>query len=364
MLDLSIGQPIYNGGQTIEFLDVDADRMSYVELRGYIKKLRYTTTCTFSIKPPNNDILVDIVDDMDILDVCYSLEDGDTVEVGQGIGEDTLYGEKPFTTSTATTSAATRASYTTTLATTSSIIAHGTTLAPASANGDSPNPATRDGDGPAPASANGDCPDPTNADGDGQDLGSVGSDFTDEENFDYSTIDSVEPEGGLVGDEEEDYDNDVHEEPPSEGELQEKKEKGIPRNKPATPNVPPSATASLAYPTHTAPLDYPASSSAPYNFHASSSVPATGKRGRGMGRGSTNPYKRLKVIGMGVFEAEDGFKVLNVADEHNNNTPQSIQNDLPIEPTTFSLSLNRSNDLLLNFLSIVKLSVSVICSMI
>ena len=52
VLDLSSGQPVDSGGRVIEFLDVDVDILCYFELRGYIKELGYTTTCTFSIKPP------------------------------------------------------------------------------------------------------------------------------------------------------------------------------------------------------------------------------------------------------------------------------------------------------------------------
>ena len=76
VLDLSSGQPVYSGGRFTEFLDVDVDRLSYFELRGYIKKLGYTTTCTFSIKPPNSGILKDIHDDVDILELSCSFEDG------------------------------------------------------------------------------------------------------------------------------------------------------------------------------------------------------------------------------------------------------------------------------------------------
>ncbi|KAH0698567.1 hypothetical protein KY284_012782 [Solanum tuberosum] len=55
--------------------------MSYFELRDYIRELRNSTTCTFSIKASNSDILVDVDDDKDILDMKCSLEDGDVVEV-------------------------------------------------------------------------------------------------------------------------------------------------------------------------------------------------------------------------------------------------------------------------------------------
>ena len=81
VLDLSSGQPVYSGGRFTEFLDVDVDRLSYFELRGYIKELGYTTTCTFSIKPPNSGILQDIHNDINILELSCSLEDGDIVEV-------------------------------------------------------------------------------------------------------------------------------------------------------------------------------------------------------------------------------------------------------------------------------------------
>ena len=49
---MSSGQPIYSGGRVTKFLYVDVDRLSNFELRGYIKELGYTTTCTFSIKSP------------------------------------------------------------------------------------------------------------------------------------------------------------------------------------------------------------------------------------------------------------------------------------------------------------------------
>ncbi|KAH0712537.1 hypothetical protein KY289_008496 [Solanum tuberosum] len=55
--------------------------MSYFELRDYIRDLGYITTCTFSIKPPNNGILVDVDNAKDILDMMCSLRDGDVVEV-------------------------------------------------------------------------------------------------------------------------------------------------------------------------------------------------------------------------------------------------------------------------------------------
>ena len=39
--------PKYIGGHVTELLDVDVDRMSYFELRDYIKELGYTIDCDF-----------------------------------------------------------------------------------------------------------------------------------------------------------------------------------------------------------------------------------------------------------------------------------------------------------------------------
>ncbi|KAF3622888.1 hypothetical protein FXO38_31044 [Capsicum annuum] len=74
-------KPVYNGEKTTEFLDVDVNKMSHFELRDYIRKLGYSTSCTFSIKQPNSGIMVDVDNDMDILDMMCFLEDGDKVEV-------------------------------------------------------------------------------------------------------------------------------------------------------------------------------------------------------------------------------------------------------------------------------------------
>ncbi|MCD9643533.1 hypothetical protein HAX54_031109, partial [Datura stramonium] len=54
--------------------------------------------------------------------------DGQNIEVGEGIGEDTLNGEEPFTTTVATTFAATRVSFTTTFVIISSTTAYVITL--------------------------------------------------------------------------------------------------------------------------------------------------------------------------------------------------------------------------------------------
>jgi len=215
VLDLSSGQLVYSGGQVIEFLDVDVDRLSYFELRGYIKELGYTTTCTFSIKPPNSGILEDIHNDMDILDLSCSLEDGDIVEVyvkhliDDAVVDPTLFllenvphgdmeesgstfnkvneqsgvGEDPFTTFD-TGSASTPTPPTT------------TTAAPRSPSTTTPVTAAN----------------PSIEDVDDLVSGPVESDFLEEEGSDYSTEDSVESECGLVGDDDEDYGSDVHEE--------------------------------------------------------------------------------------------------------------------------------------------------------
>ncbi|KAK4707252.1 hypothetical protein R3W88_033173 [Solanum pinnatisectum] len=101
VLDLSSGEPIYNGGKVTEFLDVDVDKMSYFELKDYIRELGYSTSCTFSIKAPNSGLLVDVDNDKDILDMMCSLEDGDEVESENfnfGVGEDHLNNEDPVAT--------------------------------------------------------------------------------------------------------------------------------------------------------------------------------------------------------------------------------------------------------------------------
>ncbi|WMV15584.1 hypothetical protein MTR67_008969 [Solanum verrucosum] len=72
-----------------------------------------------------------------------------------------------------------------------------------------------------------------------------------------------------------------------------------------------SSVAPSAPPLPTAPSDFPASSSAPPTYHASSSIAGTTKRERGRGRGNTSPEKRPKVMGIGVFLAANGFKVMN-----------------------------------------------------
>ncbi|WMV14417.1 hypothetical protein MTR67_007802 [Solanum verrucosum] len=217
VLDLSSGEPIYNGGKVTKFLDVDIDKMSYFELKDYIRELGYSTTCTFSIKAPNSGILGDVDNDKDILDMMCSLENGNEVEVfvrhlvdeaivgpmliengshvdmGEsgstfntrpsenenvnfGVGEDHLNSEDlvaTFSTSPPFT----------------------ITLVFNIATADS---ATADG-----------------ATDDDIDVGAVGPDFSKEEvkGSNYSTEDSVESEAELVGDDdEEEYGSDVHEE--------------------------------------------------------------------------------------------------------------------------------------------------------
>ncbi|WMV59842.1 hypothetical protein MTR67_053252 [Solanum verrucosum] len=245
VLDLSSGQVVYSGGQVTEFLDVDVDRLSYFELRGYIKELGYTTTCTFSIKPPNSGILEDIHNDMDILDLSCSLEDGDIVEVYvkhliddavvdptlillenvphgymeesgstfNKVNEQSGVGEDPFTTfdtrsastpTPSTTTSSPRSPFTTTTHST-------TTAAPKSPSTKTPPTTTA-----APRSPSTTTPvtaaNPSIEDADDLVSGPVESDFLEKEGSDYSTEDSVESECGLVGDDDEDYGSDVHEE--------------------------------------------------------------------------------------------------------------------------------------------------------
>ncbi|KAF3618642.1 hypothetical protein FXO38_33327 [Capsicum annuum] len=65
-------------------------------------------------------------------------------------------------------------------------------------------------------------------------------------------------------------------------------------------------------PIPSAPTVFPASCSAPSNYCASSSVAGTTKRERGNDREKAALLKRSKVMGMDVFQAENGFKVLNL----------------------------------------------------
>ncbi|KAH0658510.1 hypothetical protein KY289_027258 [Solanum tuberosum] len=215
VLDLSSGEPIYNGGKVTETLDVDVDKMSYFELKDYIRELEYSTTCTFSIKAPNSDILVDVDNEKDILDMTCSLEDGDVLEVfvrhlvyeaimgpmliengshvdmresgsafntrpsesenfNFGVGEDHLNNEDPVATFSTSPHFTTTPHF---------------------------NIATADG---ATTDVVGD---------DDIDVGPVGPDFSKEEveGFDYSTEDSIESEVELVrDDDEEEYGSDVH----------------------------------------------------------------------------------------------------------------------------------------------------------
>ena len=49
--EIDFGPPHkYIGGHVTEFLGVDVDRMSYFELRDYIKELGYTIDCDLFIK--------------------------------------------------------------------------------------------------------------------------------------------------------------------------------------------------------------------------------------------------------------------------------------------------------------------------
>ncbi|KAG5620672.1 hypothetical protein H5410_005890 [Solanum commersonii] len=77
------------------------------------------------------------------------------------------------------------------------------------------------------------------------------------------------------------------------------------------PKKTPSIPSEVAPSAPLLPTDFPASSSPPPIYHASSSIASTTKRGRGRGKGNTSPEKRPRVMGMGVFQAANGFKVMN-----------------------------------------------------
>jgi len=74
-------KPLYEGGEITHIFDVDIDKMSYLELTNDIKELGYTTSCTFYVRPPRSDFLLDIQNDEDIFELSQSFKDGDIVEV-------------------------------------------------------------------------------------------------------------------------------------------------------------------------------------------------------------------------------------------------------------------------------------------
>jgi len=71
----------YVGGSVTEFLEVDTDRMSYFELKGYIKDLGYTTNCSFFIRSPIDGFLVEVKSDKVICDISSMFKNGDKMDV-------------------------------------------------------------------------------------------------------------------------------------------------------------------------------------------------------------------------------------------------------------------------------------------
>lgn len=62
------------------FFYVDVDKLSYFELTGFLKELRYATTrCTFYLRPPKKDFLLSFQYDEDIFELSQSFENGDIV---------------------------------------------------------------------------------------------------------------------------------------------------------------------------------------------------------------------------------------------------------------------------------------------
>ncbi|WMV49366.1 hypothetical protein MTR67_042751 [Solanum verrucosum] len=119
------------------------------------------------------------------------------------VGDETLFGEDPFTTTpqTTATTAARASSTSIPINTTKPSTTNYVTTDPTSTDPD-PDPATTD-----PVSVN-----PTTVDLNDRDVGPIGSDLVEEDGSDYSTEESVDTEGELVGDDDEDYDSDVREE--------------------------------------------------------------------------------------------------------------------------------------------------------
>ncbi|KAH0765422.1 hypothetical protein KY285_001293 [Solanum tuberosum] len=186
VLDLSTGEPIYNGEKITEFLDVDVDKMSYFELRDYIRELGYSTTCTFSVKAPNSGILIDVDNDKDILDMMCSLEDVDVVEVFvKHLVDEPIMGPMLIENGSHVDMGESDSTFNT-RPSESENLNFGVDGAIADVVGD-----------------------------DDINVGLAGPDFSEEEieGSDYSTEDNVESEAELVGDDdEEEYDSDVHEE--------------------------------------------------------------------------------------------------------------------------------------------------------
>ncbi|KAG5579642.1 hypothetical protein H5410_050269 [Solanum commersonii] len=117
----------------------------------------------------------------------------------------------------------------------------------------------------------------------------------------------------------------THQNPSTEGEPPAKRGRGRPRTTPTAPPTP------LTYPTLSAPPP-PTTTSLPttskkgrprktppahpaYLEHPAppTSLPTTSKRERGRGSESTIPYKRSSIMGMGVFQAGNGFKAFNMS---------------------------------------------------
>ncbi|KAH0754716.1 hypothetical protein KY290_024986 [Solanum tuberosum] len=71
----------YVGGLVSEYVDVDVDTISYFEIKDYIKELRYSPNCKFSIRPPNSCILGNIDNDDILLAMCNCLQNGAVLEV-------------------------------------------------------------------------------------------------------------------------------------------------------------------------------------------------------------------------------------------------------------------------------------------
>ncbi|KAH0692197.1 hypothetical protein KY285_019294 [Solanum tuberosum] len=90
------------------------------------------------------------------------------------------------------------------------------------------------------------------------------------------------------------------------------------------PHIAPAASNASAAPAKSARGRPPVAANAPptcpstANYHVGSSTPVdyqltNSNKGRGRDRGSTTSYKRQAIIGMGVFQDENGFKALNVS---------------------------------------------------
>ncbi|OIT28675.1 hypothetical protein A4A49_41426 [Nicotiana attenuata] len=81
VLEVESGEPRYVGGVMTEYVNVDVDTLSYFELVDYIKELGYSSSCTFTVRPPNCGIIENINNDRELSRIAQFLQNGAFLEV-------------------------------------------------------------------------------------------------------------------------------------------------------------------------------------------------------------------------------------------------------------------------------------------